>query len=144
MFRVPAAAHNEIVSKVVQKFVVIVNLNSVTRRTAHCGYVEGPRQCFNLNNCSLYFVCLVSGLFIVLQGCTDDYFRTTMGGAIWVVTMLYGVVGYFNHSSIGKVGFCYNQYINVGIVKKLDYFRLMIKQPICVPLGNTKGFNGQC
>jgi len=41
-----------------------------------------------------------------------------MGGAIRVVTMVYGVVGYFNHRSVGKVGFCYKQYINVGIVKK--------------------------
>jgi len=67
-----------------------------------------------------------------------------MGGAIRVVTMVYGEVGYFNHRSIGKVGFCYKQYINVGIVKKLDYFRCMIKQPISVPLGDTKSFNGQC
>ena len=41
-----------------------------------------------------------------------------MGGAIRVVTMVYGVAGYFNHRSIGKVRFCYKQYINVGIVKK--------------------------
>jgi len=143
MFCVPVAAHNEFVSKVLQEVVVIVDFNSVTRWTVHCGYVEGPRPCFNLNNCSLYFVCLVSGDFIVLQCFTDDYCRATMGGAIRVVTMAYGVVGYFNHGSIGKVGFCYKQYINVGIVKKLDYFRSMIKQPISVPLGDTKSFNGQ-
>jgi len=60
----------------------------------------------------------------VLQCFTDDYCLATRGGAIQVVTMVYGVVGYFNHRSIGKVGFCYKQYINVGIVKKTGLFQM--------------------
>jgi len=137
MFCVPV---DEFVSKEMQKVVVIVNFNSVTRWTVNCGYVEEPRPCFNLNNRSLYFVCWVNGDFLLLQCCTDDYCRAT----IRVVTVVYGVVEYFNHRSIGKLGFCFKQYINVGNLKELDYFGCMIKHPISVPFGNTKGFNDQC
>ena len=86
---VPVSAHYEFVSKVVEEVFIVFDFDPVSGWTVHCSYVKGPWLCFDLDDCSLYFVCVVCGDFIVLQGFANEYCCASVGSAVWVVAVVY-------------------------------------------------------